>query len=108
MGGEDPQEVRYFEIGKQYLLLRPERQYLVDKGHWKYKDVLEFETYFEEILHLFGWISSRTIDVIGSTGASSESQRNLGATTVAPSASSRTADQTEPLIANLPDELLLQ
>jgi hypothetical protein len=50
--GEDPMEVRFFEVGKQYLFLRPERQHLVYEGG--YKDRLEFETWFERILECIG------------------------------------------------------
>merc|ERR1712107_474621 len=49
--GEDPHQVRFFQTGKEYLFVRPERQSLVEKG---LVDVLEFETYLEYILHGLG------------------------------------------------------
>uniref|UniRef100_A0A7S4RBT7 CSC1/OSCA1-like cytosolic domain-containing protein n=1 Tax=Alexandrium monilatum TaxID=311494 RepID=A0A7S4RBT7_9DINO len=58
--GEDPEEVRFFEIGKQYLFLKPERQALVYKGG--VTDPLEFETYFEAVLAVMGafWTGVRS------------------------------------------------
>jgi len=51
--GEDPEQVRFFAIGKEYLFLRPERQYLAFPLHRHDGlpgDMLEFETYYELIL----------------------------------------------------------
>jgi len=51
--GEDPEQVRFFSIGKEYLFLLPERQYLAFPQHrhdGRPGDMLEFETYYELIL----------------------------------------------------------
>merc|ERR1712217_367435 len=54
--GEDPLEVRFFEVGKQYLFFKPGRLSLVYQGG--YQDSLEFETWFEWILDGMGTMTA--------------------------------------------------
>jgi len=51
--GEDPTKVRFYQIGKEYLFLKPERQHLAFPAHWNKGwpgGALEFETYLEMAL----------------------------------------------------------
>jgi len=52
--GEDPNQVRCFEVGKEYLFVRPERQHLVERH---LQDCLEFETHLEHLLHICGHLT---------------------------------------------------
>eukprot|EP00931_Biecheleriopsis_adriatica_P075260 TRINITY_DN49172_c0_g1_i1.p1 TRINITY_DN49172_c0_g1~~TRINITY_DN49172_c0_g1_i1.p1 ORF type:complete len:1148 (-),score=161.33 TRINITY_DN49172_c0_g1_i1:8-3451(-) len=45
--GSIQSRVAYYEIGKEYLLMTPERAHLVCKGH---RGIFEFETWLEELL----------------------------------------------------------
>jgi len=52
--GEDSSQVRFFEIGRQHLFIKPERQRLV---HVHENDITEFETWFELVVRLFGLLA---------------------------------------------------
>jgi len=52
--GEDSRQVRFFQTGKEYLFVRPERQSLVQRG---LVDSLEFETYLEYVLRVLGGLT---------------------------------------------------
>jgi len=52
--GEDSRQVRFFQVGKEYLFVRPERQHLVHKN---LVDSMEFETYLEYMLRVIGSLS---------------------------------------------------
>jgi len=52
--GEDPTKVRWFQVGKEYLFLKAERQHLAFPVYWGGGwpgDILEFETYLEMALN---------------------------------------------------------
>jgi len=49
--GEDDRQVRFFQVGKEYLFVRPQRQSLVERD---LVSILEFETYIELVLRILG------------------------------------------------------
>jgi len=63
--GEDPRQVRFYQTGKEYLFVRPEKQSLVQKG---LIDALEFETYLEYIIRGIGSLTSLCSSGKGSKG----------------------------------------
>eukprot|EP00932_Pfiesteria_piscicida_P023231 SRR837773.9965.p1 GENE.SRR837773.9965~~SRR837773.9965.p1 ORF type:complete len:305 (+),score=22.38 SRR837773.9965:42-917(+) len=51
--GEDPEKVRFFSVGKEYLFLKPDRQHMAFpqfRHHGRHGDLFEFETYLEGLL----------------------------------------------------------
>lgn len=74
--GEDSRQVRFFQTGKEYLFVRPERQSLVQR---RLVDELEFETYLEHVLHILGSLTglcasrrSRVVPKLPPKGSSRE------------------------------------
>jgi len=72
--GEDPSQVRFFEVGKQGLFAKPERQKLVLKLE---NDFMEFETWFEKMLDF--------MDVLARTGRCDLERKSTRAVTSTPS-----------------------
>jgi len=58
--GEDQGQVRFYEVGKEYLFIKPERQELV---HQHLSDSFEFETWFDLMLQFFGGLRNPCQDL---------------------------------------------